>query len=169
MEFLKIVFLCIGAACAYGIAHDQITARVCVEYFTIGHPPIFNTNSPTLLGIGWGIFATWWVDAMLGVLIALFARIGKARKIPAREIIKPLCVLILVMAVLALVAGITGYILGKNGTVYLLDPLNHQVPQEIHAAFLADLWAHLASYGAGFLGGIVICIQTVRNRKAAAH
>ena len=41
IESLKIVVLCIVAAIVYGILHDQVTARVCVEYFTIGHPPIF--------------------------------------------------------------------------------------------------------------------------------
>jgi len=29
-----IVLLCVAAAVVYGIVHDQITARVCVEYFT---------------------------------------------------------------------------------------------------------------------------------------
>ena len=54
VETVKIVLLCIAAAVVYGILHDQVTARVCVEYFTIGHPPVFNTDSPTLLALGWG-------------------------------------------------------------------------------------------------------------------
>ena len=41
MEILKIAGLCILSAIFYGVLHDQVTARVCVEYFTIGHPPIF--------------------------------------------------------------------------------------------------------------------------------
>jgi hypothetical protein len=28
---------------------------VCVEYFTIGHQPIFHTDDPTLLAFGWGV------------------------------------------------------------------------------------------------------------------
>ena len=64
MHAVAIVVLCIGSAVIYGILHDQITARICVEYFTIGHPPIFPTESPTLLGIGWGILATWWVGLL---------------------------------------------------------------------------------------------------------
>jgi hypothetical protein len=54
MRFLLIIILCIASAVVYGIVHDQITARICVEYFTIGHPPVFATESPTLLGLGWG-------------------------------------------------------------------------------------------------------------------
>jgi len=49
MQFPAIVFMCIISAIAYGIVHDQITARVCVEYFTIGHPQLFQTDNPTLL------------------------------------------------------------------------------------------------------------------------
>jgi hypothetical protein len=59
VESLKIIVLCIVAAMVYGILHDQVTARVCVEYFTIGHPPIFHTDDPTLLAFGWGVIATW--------------------------------------------------------------------------------------------------------------
>jgi hypothetical protein len=76
MQWLAIVALSILACVAYGIMHDQVTARICVEYFTIGHPPVFGTESPTLLGIGWGIIATWWVGVILGVPLATAARIG---------------------------------------------------------------------------------------------
>ena len=79
MQSLKIAALCIAAAILYGIAHDLITTRVCVEYFTIGHPPIFQTNSPTVLAIGWGVLATWWVGAILAVPAVLVSRVGVAR------------------------------------------------------------------------------------------
>lgn len=73
---LRIVRLAGAASVVYGILHDQVTARVCVEYFTIGHPSIFGTEDPTLLGIGWGILATWWAGPLLGVPPALAARWG---------------------------------------------------------------------------------------------
>jgi len=70
MKTLGIVFLCILAAVFYGILHDQITARICVEYFTIGHPIVFGTEDPTLLGIGGGFWppggwACYWEWARL--------------------------------------------------------------------------------------------------------
>src|SRR5438105_3328307 len=40
MESAKILLLSVATAVAYGIVQDQVTARVCVEYFTIGHPPV---------------------------------------------------------------------------------------------------------------------------------
>jgi len=66
VEHFKIILLCLAAALVYRILHDQITARVCVEYFTVFHPPIFATHSPTLLALGWGVIATWWVGLLLG-------------------------------------------------------------------------------------------------------
>jgi hypothetical protein len=71
MESLKIIAVCIAASVLYGIAHDQITARVCLEYLTVLHPPVFQTQSPTLLGIGWGMVATWPVGAAFGILFAI--------------------------------------------------------------------------------------------------
>ena len=61
VQSLKIILLCMASAVIYGICHDQVTTRVCVEYFTVGHAPIFHTESPTLLAFAWGTTATWWV------------------------------------------------------------------------------------------------------------
>jgi hypothetical protein len=80
MQSLAIIGLSIAAAIVYGILHDQVTARVCVEYFTIGHPPVFPTADPTLLGLGWGALATWWVGLLLGVLLAVVSRGGSRPK-----------------------------------------------------------------------------------------
>src|SRR5436853_1440044 len=99
MESLKILLLCILAAITYGILHDQVTARVCVEYFTIGHPPIFHTDSPTLLAIGWGIIATWWVGLMLGIAAALAARTGSWPKLNASAFMRPIGILMAIMGV----------------------------------------------------------------------
>jgi len=164
MEALKIITLCVAAAVVYGILHDQVTARVCVEYFTIGHPPVFSTRSPTLLAIGWGIIATWWVGVMLGVPAALACRIGSWPKFTAGQLVKPLALLLVVMAIGALVAGIAGYNAAQAGKIQLLEPLASRIAPEKHAAFLADLWAHITSYALGFIGGWVIISYVVFAR-----
>jgi hypothetical protein len=168
MESLKIIAFCIFSACLYGIAHDQITARVCVEYFTIGHPRILDTDSPLLLGIAWGIVATWWVGALLGCAIAIVARAGSRPKLSPSEVARPVVILMLVAAVSALLAGLVGYSLGKEGHVFLLEPIASRVSREKHAAFLANLWAHSASYLVGFIGGVVVCAKLYRRRSQAS-
>src|SRR4051794_2635354 len=101
MHALAIVALCIGASVAYGILHDQVTARVCVEYFTVGHIRILDTESPAILGLVWGVIATWWVGLMLGVPLAIAARAGRRPKRDVRSLVRPIAWLLLVMAVSA--------------------------------------------------------------------
>src|SRR5438552_9368693 len=109
MESLKIILLCILAAVVFGILHDQVTARVCVEYFTIGHPPVFHTDSPTLLALGWGVIATWWVGLPLGILLASSARVGTWPRISARQLISPMLILLVIMGVCAAFFGWRGF------------------------------------------------------------
>lgn len=172
IESLKIVVLCIVAAILYGILHDQVTARVCVEYFTIGHPPIFHTDDPTLLAFGWGVIATWWMGLILSVPAVLVCRVGSWPKLDAADLVRPIGVLLIVMACASLLAGIAGYFLAKAGAVQLMGSLAWSVPRERHIVFLADGAAHLAAYGVGFFGGLVLCGWVVvwrRRRNKAGH
>ncbi|MGO8746203.1 MAG: hypothetical protein ACLQNE_09455 [Thermoguttaceae bacterium] len=165
MESLKIVLLCIVSAMLYGILHDQVTTRVCVEYFTIGHPPVFQTEEPAILAIGWGILATWWVGALLSFVVVPSCRLGAWPKVNAAQLIRPIGVLLVVMACASLLAGIAGYFAARADVVRLLGPLAYRVPAAKHHAFLADLWAHLAAYGVGSLGGIVVCVRAIFRRR----
>src|SRR6516225_8216507 len=107
MKWLRIILLSVAGAVFYGILHDQLTTRVCVEYFTIGHPPVFGTTEdPTALAFGWGVLATWWVGLLLGVPLATFARLGSRPKLSARDVLKPILVLMAFIGVVALTMGI---------------------------------------------------------------
>ncbi len=164
MQSVAIVAMSVLAAVAYGILQDQVTARICVEYFTIGHPPIFRTESPTLLAIGWGILATWWVGLILGAALAAAARAGSRPARDARSLVRPLLGLMGATAVCAVLAGVAGYFLAAAGVVVLLEPLASRVPPDRHVAFLTDLWAHLAAYLAAFVGGVTLIVRVWRSR-----
>ena len=164
MRSLGIVGMCVVAAVLYGIAHDQITARICVEYFTVGHPPVFDTADPTLLGLGWGIIATWWVGLLLGAPLAVAARAGSRPKRSPGSLVRPVTRLLAVMAVGAFLAGITGWLLARAGVVFLTGPVAEILPADRHAPFLADLWAHSASYLTGLGGGLVTLVSVWRSR-----
>ena len=153
MPWLQFVVLGIVAACVYGIVHDQVTARVCVEYFTLGHAPLFATESPTLLGIGWGVVASWWGGAILGLGLAAAARSGNRPKVDANEMVRPVFCLLVVMATSAILAGISGYWLAITGRIQLTGRIALDVPSEKHPYFLADMWAQATwsdSWGAGY-------------------
>ena len=164
MKPLSIVLLCILAAVVYGIVHDQITARICVEYFTIGHPDIFGTDSPTLLGIGWGIVATWWVGLFLGIILAFAARFGKRPKVAPRDLVRPISRLLLVMAGCASLAGLLGLVAARLHWVSLESELAALIPAAKQVGFLVALWMHSTSYGVGFLGGLFLIFKTWQGR-----
>jgi hypothetical protein len=167
MRFLAIVALCVASAIAYGIVHDQITARICLEYFTIGHPPILPPSvfeSPTWQGIAWGILATWWVGLLLGIPLAIAARAGRRPKRGVGGLLRPIGRLLAGMAAFAALMGLIGYGLGSAGVVRLVGPISSRVPEDRHALYLADLWAHLASYAGGLLGGSLTIVGVWRSR-----
>lgn len=172
IEFLKIVLLGVIASIVYGILHDQITTRVCLEYFTVFHVRVIHTNSPTTLALVWGVIATWWVGLILGVPVALFARIGRRPKLNARQLVLPIAVLMLVMGASSLVAGVAGYAVARTGNVVLWEPWASRIPVAKHAAFMADLWAHRTAYGVGYFGSIFLwgwCVYRRNTLKMAAR
>jgi hypothetical protein len=168
MTAVRIVLLCVLAAVVYGVLHDQVTARVCVEYFTVGHPPVFPTADPTLLGLGWGVLATWWVGLLLGVPLAVAARVGSRPRRSAGSLVRPIARLLAVTAAVAAAAGLAGWLLGRGGAVFLVGWVAREVPADRHPAFLADLWAHTASYAVGGVGGLVVIVRVWRSRAALA-
>jgi len=166
IESIKIVLLCIMAAVVYGIIHDQITTRVCAEYFTIGHPPILSTEDPTLLGLGWGVIATWWAGLLLGLPLALAARAGHCYpKLTAASLLRPMLILLLVMAVCAFTMGLLGWQLARSGWIAPQEPLYSDIPHGKHVAFLTVLWTHSASYFTGFTGGLIVIWQVWHSRR----
>ncbi len=50
-QTLLIVMLCVSSSILFGVLHNQASARVSLEYFTIGHRPLISSISPTLMGI----------------------------------------------------------------------------------------------------------------------
>ena len=105
VEFIKIILLSTLSAILYGVAHDQVTIRVCPEYFTVGHPHLIATDSLTLLALAWGVAATWWVGLGLGILLGISARFWTFPKLTARDLACPLAVLLCAVGVFAVVVG----------------------------------------------------------------
>ncbi|HEY1120520.1 MAG TPA: hypothetical protein VGE67_02935 [Haloferula sp.] len=166
MKALAIIGLSVLAAVVYGIIHDQITARICVEYFTIGHARLIDSDSPTVLGLFWGVVATWWVGLPLGAGLAIAARAGRRCKLGATDLLPSLAKLLLTMFTVATLAGCIGYFGSKAGVFILIEPFATRVPADRHIAFLTCGWAHATSYLAGIFGGITLWILTWRRRKA---
>jgi hypothetical protein len=133
-----------------------------VEYFTIAHPPLFPTNSPFLLALGWGIAATWWVGLLLGLGLATAARVGSAPKLRLVDLRKSIIALLIVTGIAALLMGVVGAQLVTSGIMAV--PADWDIPPSRYGVFSAVASAHLTSYVCGTLGGAVLIGVTAWRR-----
>lgn len=168
MTFLKTIWATVIISILYGILHDLVTANICVEYFTIGHPKIIQSESPFLLALLWGVIATWWVALPMGLIIALNNELGSRIKFEFSEVLKLIVKLIFVMFGIAIIAGIAGYILAELEIIYLAPRLANKIEISKHSRFLAVGWAHVSSYISGIMGTIVLSI-IIQNRRKKHH
>ena len=168
MAALRIVLLTIVAAVSYGIAQDLVTAHLCVEYFSIGHPKVIESETPVALALVWGVLATWWFGLVGGLVLAWAARQGRWPKRSASDLARPIAVCLLVMAVGALLAGVVGRIAAKRGWVDLIGPIAERVPPDRHVPYLTNLWAHLAAYALGTIAVLALAWRVRRDRKRNA-
>lgn len=101
---------------------------------------------------------------MLGIPLAIAARAASRPKLAPKSLIRPIRNLMAVMAVCALSAGITGWLLARADMIRLFGDIAEAVTADRHIPILADLWTHNASYIVGFIGGIVVIAKVWRSR-----
>ncbi len=176
----------IAAACIYGIVNDQVSARVCPEYFSKGFHrknvidkfpdgwlknTLLTTNSPTKLGLLWGVIGTWWMGAGLSVPVMASARIGSWPKMSMKELIKPTGIALGVMGLCSLIEGLRGYRLAASGLINrssFAAYVTAGVPNDSMNVFLADVYAHNAAYASGVCAalGLTCWIGYKRYQKS---
>lgn len=156
MKKLQVVLLTVLVSVMYGIIHDQITARICLEYFTLAHPPLFPTTSTTLLALCWGIAATAGLGIVLGILLALVSQAGAPPPWPLPRLLRSLVWLLAFMAGSAIIAGLTGYELSRARVISMPVGLAAMIPSSRHDRFMAVWFAHGASYLIGLGGSMVL-------------
>ncbi len=167
-QILQIILLCLVVTIVFGITHNQVSARVSLEYFTIGHIKLIESTSPTLMGIAWGIHPNWWVGLSMGLLFAIVGRVGKWPKRNFRFFIKPLLLLFVISGTASAVAGILGYRLTGSGALCLSEPLYTTIPMSGHAAYISALWMHTASYTIATMGALIIALLVFTGRIRSA-
>ena len=53
----------------FGVAFDLVTAHMAVEYFTIHHPKVVESQSPLVMAFVWGIGASWWFGLICAITL----------------------------------------------------------------------------------------------------
>jgi hypothetical protein len=165
MQKAKVVLLCVCAAVLYGVMHDQITARLCIEYFTIAHPPLFKTDSPTLLGFLWGTAATSGIGILFGILLAEVSQSPEIPPLPIPLVAKQVLILLLTTAAAAVVAGLIGFELSRHSVINLDRAWNDILTLAQQDRFVAVWFAHGASYVVGLLGAMFVVARMWNQRQ----
>ena len=165
---LRIIFACIGAAIFYGIIHDQITIRLCPEYFTAFHPFLIATQSLTLLALAWAVVATWWMGLIIGIFVSAAARWGAWPKLSLSDIKNHIAVFIFILGGLALMAGVIGYFGYRAHLFSAPDIPADTLDPDRYPRFVAAWFMHLTSYFAGGLGALILCTMILVKRRALA-
>ncbi len=162
-EALRILGLCVLASVLFGVVFDLISCRICLEYFTVHHPPIFPTEDPILLGLAWGVFATWWMGALLGGVLAAACLLGPAPPLPARRLVRPVALGLGAVFAAAVLVWLLIYAIGTWGPMWA-DPSRKEPVPDLDRRLMSSALAHGFAYNASALFGLGLAIWCVRTR-----
>lgn len=155
---VKFVLQCVLATCLLGLALDLVTANVAVEYFTVHHPKVVESESPWVMAFIWGIGASWWFGLIAGVILAWvnLRRHGSLDWSQILQMVTKACVgmWLFFMLVLSAVYGVGG-----------LVPADKRGPSFEHdRRLMAVAVTHLTEYAAGGLVVIGLAIRVARKK-----
>ncbi len=152
-EALAFVLQVVLLSCALGIAVDLVTANVAVEYFTVHHPHVVDSESPWVMALVWGVGASWWFGLVAGALM-WWMNSRRVDPLPRRRVVRmvgrAMVLLWLVMM------GIVGGVYAIAGTI----PADDRRPTfESDRRLMAVAMSHAAEY---VLGGILTVVLMAR-------
>ncbi len=148
----------------YGMLMDQVSVRLCPEYFTVLHNPIPGLTDPTLLGMAWGFLGAAGGGVAMGYAAGLTATVGRKPPLATRELIRPM---LLLVAGTATMTALTGAIVAIHAATFEihLDPLfQKRIPVERHRALFTVACYHAAAYASAILGSVVLLVWIRRER-----
>lgn len=164
----RFALLGLGAIVGYAVLQDQVSARLCPEYFTVLHRPIPGVTDPTLLGVCWGFLGGWWGGVLLGYAAGLTATLGDRPKLSPRELVQPIGLLVGGVAAATALAGFSVWRHSEMLGVTLDPGMAEAVPVRRHRALLTVACYHFVAYASSVLGGVVLCVWVRSERRKRA-
>jgi hypothetical protein len=148
----------LGAAvlAGYGMLQDQVSARLCPEYFTVLHNPIPGVSDPTLLGLLWGFLAGVPGGLLLGYTAGLAATLGPRPPWGVRRLVGPMLTL---AAGVGFLTAVTGVSVARHIDLFgvRFDSLPGIPPENQRGAFVVACY-HLAAYAGWVAGSVGLCV-----------
>jgi hypothetical protein len=169
LPLLRVILLSSVAMISYATLQDQVSARLCPEYFTIGHPPIRGLSDPMLLGLAWGFLAGFPGGLALGIPLSLVATLGSLPQLPPRSLVRPILVFVAGVALATLIAGASGAYNAAVVNIAIREPWAELIPAARHRQFFAVACAHFGTYLGGVVMGVGVCGWVVRQRRLLEH
>jgi len=166
--FLQTVLISTAAAILYGLIHDQITIRICPEYFTVWHPHVSNSENLTIVALIWGVIATWWMGAFLGMLLGACATVGHRPVPPFKFVARSIVLIMLSSAAAAILAGVICWQVRWDAPSSIMGPQIIELAPEARRRFSVDLAIHNASYNFAPIAAIIAGIAIWRYRRRLA-
>lgn len=156
----RIVLEAVGLSIAYGIAHDLVTAHVWVEYFTVHHAHIVDSDSPILMALIWGVLATFWVGLFAGVVLVVCNRFGRH---PRLSVVRVRQLMLRGMAGLWVASML--FLIGFYLFVGAIRPADAPHDWEMRQRAMSVAVTHAFSYGVGTLVILGMGVRVLGLRK----
>ena len=153
----------------FGVLMDQVSARLCPEYFTVLHNPIPGLTEPTLVGLLWGVLGAAGGSVALGYGAGLAATVGSKPSLATRELVIPSLVTVGGVAVAVVAAGVSVWHNARGLGVQLDPAYAVTIPIERHVAALTVGCYHMVAYLAAVAGSVALCVWVGRERARRGH
>lgn len=158
IAFLAFAAKVVGLTATMGVALDLVTAHVAVEYFTVHHPHVVDSESPIVMALIWGIGASWWFGLIAAIPLWW---VNCRRTIPLAQA----RIVAMVAKALAVTWAIMMAMLVGFYSVGSLVPDRHRGPNFEHdRRLMAVALTHMTEYVLGAIVAIVLVVRIVRLR-----
>ena len=153
MPFLRIALGATFLSLLAAILRDFALARISPDYFTLRPNGLADADAPLPPVLIGAVFTSGGMALAYGLGLACAARLGRRPKRPARDLRKPVALLLGLIAAFALLAGVFGYLLASTGTVILNPDVKDRLPPQKWPGFQACWFVHTMGNYVGCIGG----------------
>lgn len=141
---------------------DLVTANVAVEYFTVHHPKVVESQSPWVMAMVWGIGASWWAGLIGGVILAV-VNSRLRHPLDSRRVLRMVAISCGVLWVLMMLV-----LVGVYGIGGLVPEAQRRPTFESDRRLMAVALAHLTEYVLAACATLVVAIRMlVVSRRTA--